>query len=76
MYFLQCIDYLFNTKLHGSDIVKAVQNAHVFCVSISCGLGLVYYAHYSFDVIPFLTKMCPNLTLTECVECYSLFWVN
>jgi hypothetical protein len=57
MYFLQCIDNLFNTKLHRSDIVKTVQNAHVFCMSIACGLGLVYYAHYSFDVIPFLTKM-------------------
>jgi len=57
MYFLQCIDYLFNTKLHGSDLVKAVQNAHVFCVSISCGLGLVYYALYSFDMIPYLVKL-------------------
>ena len=57
MYFLQCIDYLFNTKLHGSDLVKTIQNAHVFCVSISCSLGLVYYANYSYDIIPYLAKL-------------------
>ena len=57
MYFLQCIDYLFNTKLHNSNLVDSIQNAHVLCVTISCGIGLVYYANYSYDLIPYLSKL-------------------
>ena len=62
MYFLHCIDYLFNTKFYDSGLVLAIQNAHGFSMSIACGLGLVYYAYYSFDAIPFLSK----LILVQC----------
>ena len=57
MYFLQCVDYFFDTKLHNSVLVQSIQNAHVFFVSITCGLGLVYYANYSYAVIPYLAKL-------------------
>ena len=57
MYFLQCIDYVFQTKLHKSSLVNTIQNAHVLFVSISCGLGLLYCATYSYEALPYMAKL-------------------
>lgn len=57
MYFLRCIDYVYQTKLNKSSFVNTIKNAHVIFVSISCGLGLFYYATYSYEAIPYMTKL-------------------
>ena len=54
MYFLQCIDYLFQTKLHKSSLVNTIQNAHVIFVSMSCGLGLLSVSFPLFSTPEFI----------------------
>lgn len=57
MFFLQCVDYVFQTKFHKSSLVNTIQNAHVVFVSISCGLGLLYYVNYSYEIVPYMAKL-------------------
>ena len=57
MYFLQGVDYVFQTKLSKSSFANTIQNAHMIFVSMSCGIGLLYSATYSYEAIPFITKL-------------------